>query len=114
MPFCSITAYSTRKTAALLLILLVVWLVSPTSTQIQASRTTLPADFYQVIVTNNLFRPLGWVKPKPKPAFKLIVTVMKSNGKHKALIRSTPHRKLYYVAVGEPAGDRKGAKSYEC
>ena len=57
--------------------------------------------FYQVIITNILFRPLGWTRPKPTPAFELIATVMKSNGKNKALLRQTRDRKLYYVAVGE-------------
>lgn len=68
-------------------------------------RTTVPSDFYQVIVTNNLFRPLGWRKPKSNPAFELIATVIKPNGKHKALIRNTKNRKLYYVTVGELAGE---------
>jgi len=59
---------------------------------------------YQVIVTNNLFRPLGWTPPKPPPPFKLMTTVMKSNGRHKALLRNTGDRKLYYVVVGEVVG----------
>lgn len=63
--------------------------------------TALPPDYYQVIITNNLFRPLGWTKPNTPPAFELIATVMRSNGKHKALIRNTRNRKIYYVAVGE-------------
>ena len=62
---------------------------------------TLPPDYYQVIITNNLFRPLGWTKPKSPPAFALIATVMKSEGNHKALIRNTRNRKVYYVAVGD-------------
>lgn len=44
--------------------------------------TTLPPDYYQVIITNNLFRPLGWTPPKSAPAFELIATVMKSDGAH--------------------------------
>lgn len=63
-----------------------------------------PPDFYQVIVTNNLFRALGWTPPKPPPPFKLMTTVMKSNGRHKALLRNTGDRKLYYVVVGEVVG----------
>ena len=62
---------------------------------------TPPPDYYQVIITNNLFRPLGWTPPKSPPAFELIATVIKQNGKHKALLRNTRNRKVYYVAVGE-------------
>lgn len=94
-----------RNTGALFLALLVVWLVSSPAAEIHAPRTKIPADFYQVIITNNLFRPLGWTKPKPPPAFELIATVIKQNGEHKALIRNTRNRKLYYVAVGELAGE---------
>lgn len=64
------------------------------------SARLVPPDFYQVIIDNNLFRPLGWTKPKSNPAFELIATVIKQNGKHKALIRNTKTRKVYYVAVG--------------
>ena len=60
-----------------------------------------PPDFYQVIITNNLFRPLGWTKPKAPPTFNLIATIMKSDGSHKVLLRNTRNRKVYYVAVGE-------------
>ena len=91
---------------ALFLVLLVVWLISSPAAKIHAPRTRIPADFYQVIITNNLFRPLGWTKPEPPPAFELIATVMKSDGAfHKALIRNTRNRKLYYVTVGELAGE---------
>ena len=69
-----------RKTGALLWALLVVWLVSSASAEIQTPRTKIPPNFYQVIITNNLFRPLGWSKPKSAPAFELIATVIKSNG----------------------------------
>ena len=95
-----------RKTGAILLVLLVFWLVPSPVAKIHAPRTRIPADFYQVIITNNLFRPLGWTKPKPMPPFELIATVMKANSRlHKALIRNTRNRKLYYVTVGELAGE---------
>lgn len=86
------------------LLILVCWHL-PAEAPIPTPRTTVPPDFYQVIVTNNLFRPLGWTKPKPKPAFELIATVIKQNGEHKALIRNTRNRKLHYVTVGELAGE---------
>ncbi len=87
-------------------LIILVWLHSPTHAQAPLSSfRTPPPNYYQVIITNNLFRPLGWTKPKPPPAFELIATVMKINGKHRALIRNTRNRKFYYAAVGELAGE---------
>lgn len=86
-------------TAALLLL---VWMCSPTKANTPRARYDAPPpDFYQIIITNNLFRPIGWTKPKLPPAFELIATVIKSYGKHKALIRNTRNRKVYYAAVGD-------------
>lgn len=86
--------------------LIFVWMYSLTEAKAPLIRYAVrPPDFYQVIVTNNLFRPLGWTPPKAPPAFELIATVMKSNGTHKALIRRTATRQVNYVAVGELAGD---------
>ena len=83
-------------------LVMLIWLHSPTEAQAPLRPlTALPPDYYQVIITNNLFRPLGWTKPKVLPVFELIATVMKSNGSHKALIRNTMNRKVYYVAVGD-------------
>ena len=84
--------------------------LTPRTTQRSLSHSLfarlIQPDFYQVIITNNLFRPLGWTKAKPKPAFELIATVMKTNSRlQKALIRNTRNRKLYYAAVGELAGE---------
>lgn len=59
-------------------------------------------DFYKVIVTNNLFRPLGYRKPIPGPVFELLATVIShKSGKSKALLRNNKDRKTYYVGVGE-------------
>ena len=60
-----------------------------------------PPDFYQVIIDNDIFRPLGWTKPKPQIGFKLVATLMKSNGTHKALIRDIKTRTLHYAGVGD-------------
>ena len=58
-------------------------------------------DFYKVIITNNLFRPLGYKKPTPGPMFKLLATVVdRKSGKSKALLRNNKDRKIYYVGVG--------------
>lgn len=65
------------------------------------SRTTRPPDHYQVIVTNNLFRPLGWTRPTLGPTFELIATIIKVNGTNKALLRHRRNRKFHYVETGE-------------
>ena len=60
------------------------------------------ASFYGVIVTNNLFRPLGYTKPRQGPSFQLIATVVDSeNGKSKALVQNSKDRRIHYVTVGE-------------
>lgn len=59
-------------------------------------------DFYKVIITNNLFRPLGYRKPTKGPVFELLATVIdRKSSKSKALLRNNKDRKTYYVGVGE-------------
>lgn len=60
------------------------------------------ASFYGVIVNNNLFRPLGYRKPKQGPSFELVATVIDSeNGKSRALVQNNRNRRIHYVTVGE-------------
>lgn len=60
------------------------------------------ASFYGVIVTNNLFRPLGYTKPKQGASFQLIATVVDSeNGKSRALVQNSKDRRIHYVTMGE-------------
>lgn len=82
-------------TSALLILLC---LHSPAEAAIPTHRSTIPSDFYQVIIDNNLFRPLGWRKPRSISAFELIATVMRQNGAHKALLRSAETYTLHYAA----------------
>ena len=89
-------------------VVMLVWTCSPTHAQAPLSsfRMLSPVfspDYYQVIVTNNLFRPLGWTPPQSPPAFELIATVMKSDGNHRALIRDTGTLQVYYSPIGELA-----------
>ncbi len=57
---------------------------------------------YQVIIKNNLFRPLGW-NPKPqKPPYRLLGTVLGPDDQAKALIRVG--EEIVYVKVGERIG----------
>lgn len=63
-------------------------------------------DYYQVIVTNNLFRPLGWKEKKSGPSYTLLGTVIARNrGDSKALILDKNTKQTYYVAVGEKIGN---------
>ncbi len=85
-------------------VVMLVWLYSPTHAQAPPTPFfARPPDYYEVIITNNLFRPLGWTKPKPPPAFEVIATVMKSEGRHKALMRDTRTRQVHYASIGELA-----------
>jgi len=60
------------------------------------------ASFYGVIVTNNLFRPLGYRKPQQGPSFQLIATVIDSeHKKSRALVQNNRDRRIHYVTVGE-------------
>lgn len=59
-------------------------------------------DFYQVIITNNIFRPLGYRKPRPPPPYQLIATVTnREHGINKALLRRNKDGRMYYVEIGE-------------
>ena len=59
-------------------------------------------DFYQVIITNNLFRPLGYRKPRPPPPYQLVATVTNhEGGTNKALLRRSKDGRMYYVGIGE-------------
>ena len=68
----------------------------------ETKRKLSAASFYGVIVTNNLFRPLGYRKPKQGPSFQLIATVIDGeNGKNRALVRNNKNQRIHYVTAGE-------------
>ena len=107
----------------LLLIVVVVRVLSPspsppepikerTETQprrVQRTRThTPPAVFetetyYQTIIDNNLFRPLGWRPPVPREPYRLIGTVLSRDADTppRAIIQTTAGQKTYIVSIGE-------------
>jgi len=62
-------------------------------------------DAYKVIVTNNLFRPLGWTEKKSGPSYRLIGTVIIDDGNSKALILDENTKQTYYVAMGDKIGN---------
>ena len=64
---------------------------------------TTPATFYQTIIDNNIFRPIGWTKPVSRPQFKLIATITGiKNAPPNALIL---HKNtLHTLTIGETLG----------
>ena len=64
------------------------------------------ADFYRVIVENNLFRPLGWQKPDSEPQYTLIATLIEpERNTARVLLMDRKSNQSYYVAIGEKVGN---------
>ena len=62
-------------------------------------------NFYRVIVENNLFRALGWRKPKRESDYVLIGTLIEQNGKvAKAFVMEQRSSRYYSVSVGGKIG----------
>lgn len=62
------------------------------------------SDFYRTIIDNNLFRPLGWTRPVPPPAYRLLGTIVPKDGKTppQAIIQvSTAGNKTHIVSIGD-------------
>jgi len=59
--------------------------------------------YYQTIIDNNLFRPLGWTPPRPIEPYRLIGTVLArdENTPAEAIIQTTTGNKTYIVTTGE-------------
>ncbi len=60
-------------------------------------------DFYQTIINNNIFHPLGWTPPVPREPYRLIGTILprSANTPPKAIIQTTAGEKTYIVSIGE-------------
>lgn len=64
------------------------------------------SDFYQTIVDNNIFRPLGWKPPNKEPEYSWIGTTVKEDAAmSQALIRERRSDRLYIAKIGENVGD---------
>ena len=59
--------------------------------------------YYQVISSNNLFRPLGWTKPDPTPRFELIGTIVGKNFA-RAYVNRIGRNRLLVVSVDDNIG----------
>ena len=64
------------------------------------------ADFYKVIIDNNLFRPLGWTPPNNEPAYSLVGTAVDANGAiAQATLLEKRSNRYHFVTVGQKLGD---------
>ncbi len=59
-------------------------------------------EYYKIITTNNLFRPLGWKPPNLTPKYELIGTWISVNTKTRvAYVRSIRTNKIYRLGIGD-------------
>lgn len=65
-----------------------------------------PSDYYQIIVDNNIFRPLGWKPPNDEPEYTLIGTSFDPTGdSSEAFVLENRSNQFHIVSVGEKIGD---------
>lgn len=63
--------------------------------------------FKRTIISNNLFRPLGWTPPRPTEPYSVLGTILprSANTPPKAIIQTTAGNKTYIVTLGEKIDD---------
>ena len=67
-----------------------------------------PDSFYQTIIDNNIFRPLGWQPPRKQPDYTLIGTAASQNAADsKAFILERRSNRLYTVKIGDTLDDAR-------
>ena len=61
------------------------------------------SDFYRTIVDNNLFRPLGWRPARPREPYRLLGTLLPSDGETppQAILQRTTTGRTDTVTIGE-------------
>ena len=63
-------------------------------------------EYYKIITTNNLFRPLGWKPPNLTPKYELIGTWISVNTKTKvAYVRNIRTNKIHRLGIGDTIND---------
>lgn len=64
------------------------------------------SSFYQVIIDNSLFRPLGWKPPNKEPQYSFISTKVDTNGtkKSEAYVLEKRSNRLYNGNIGDEVG----------
>ena len=65
------------------------------------------SSFYQVIIDNSLFRPLGWRPPNKEPEYAFVGTTIDINGteKSEAYVLERRSNRFYTASVGDEVGD---------
>lgn len=61
-------------------------------------------DFCRIIIANNLFRPLGWKPPRPRRPYRLLGTIIPTDGNEvfpQAIVQATLGSKTHIVTIGE-------------
>ena len=59
------------------------------------------AAFYEVIIENNLFRPLGWTPPNNEPTYSLVGTVVGGDGAaSQATLLERRSNRYHFVTIG--------------
>ncbi len=70
------------------------------------SNSSSSADYYRVIVDNNIFRPLGWRPPQRQPEYTFIGTSVSTDGsKLEGYILERRSNKFYTAVIGDKIGD---------
>ena len=61
------------------------------------------SDFYRTIIDNNLFRPLGWRPPRPREPYRLIGTIIPTDGitDARAILETTRGNTIHTVTQGD-------------
>lgn len=62
--------------------------------------------YHQIIIDNNLFRPLGWTEqPKSYTDYRLLGTLTESETPSRAIIQEHGSKQIRIVTLGETLGD---------
>jgi len=76
---------------------------APAFNSTQPSLPSSSESFYQIIIDNNLFRPLGWTPPRKREPYSLIGTLIPRDGIYKpqAILQNTNASSTYIVTLGD-------------
>ena len=69
--------------------------------KLETSKKFQKSDFYRTIIDNNLFRPLGWRPPRPREPYRLIGTILPTDGDPQAILQATSGKKLHIISTSE-------------
>lgn len=70
------------------------------------ARSYEPSDYYQIIVDNNIFRPLGWKPPNKKPEYSLLgISFDPTSNRSEAFVLEERSNQFHTVSVGDKIGD---------